>query len=116
MSRINRIEPSFGSVKLNPNCPNVANYLDSLPKSQALAIESMAEKAKFDKIDVYLSTIFKSFKERLVAEVGSKKYTENFLQAPDYVVYRAIARAKKIEAQQNFQNEVNKGRTRPTIK
>ncbi len=115
MSRINRVEPSFGAVKLNPNCPNVANYLDNLPKSQALAIESMANNVKNNKIDVYLSTVFKNFKERLVAEVGSNRYVENFFQSPDIVVYRAIKKAYKLEAEQSFQNEASKGLSRPNL-
>ncbi len=102
---VRRVEPSFGHIVLNPATPAVRTYLDCLPRNKANKIEQIAKSEIETKIPVYLSMLMNYCKPKFSAEVGNKRFTENFFQGPVTITKRAAKYARKLAEEQKLMSE-----------
>ena len=103
---IKRVEPSFGmAVRRNPGTPAINGYLKNLSGRTIGKLRKIIYAERENPIDVYMGAYGPSERKlRFIAEVGGKRFKENFFFGPVTTLKRAIKLSRKIRQKQEHIN------------
>ena len=110
---IKAVQQNFGMSMVKTK--QAERFINRLPYDKAIEVKVMEMDSKHNPIDYYVSTINKNEKEKLKVEVGHKTFVQNFFNGPLKVLRKGMNFANKLNEEQQVQNELTKGMTRPTL-
>ena len=91
-------------------------YINSLPDTVKAELKTIESHNAHVAIDAYFTTTTESGNERLIANVGHKKFRETRWTGPEKMARQAMAFAKKLWKEQVHTNGLTKGMDIPRLK
>ena len=99
---VKRVGPSFGmAVRRNPGLPETAAYIEQQSGKTISRLRKIIRAELKNPVDIYIGAYRPAGKKlQFVAEVGDKKFKENFFFGPVSTLKKAAKYAQKLYAEQ----------------
>lgn len=110
--RIESTSQTFGAMVKTKQAERIIN---ALPYERAMEIKVMEMDSKHNPIDYYVSTINKNGKEKIKVEAGHKTFVQGFFSGIEKTIRKGMNFANKLNEEQQAQNALTKGMTRPVL-
>lgn len=111
--RMQKVGPSFGMAMIKDQ--KAEAYINSLPDNVKTELKTIESNNAHVAIDAYFTTRMESGEERLIANVGHKKFLETRWISPEKMARQAMKFAKKLWEEQVHTNELTKGMNIPRL-